>query len=56
MTGRYRRPAAPAQVYGETRQYTLRATHVWRREDGEWKIVHRHGDVPPADNFSSPDR
>jgi ketosteroid isomerase-like protein len=43
------------QVYGETRQYTLRATHVWRREDGEWKIVHRHGDVPPADNFSSPD-
>jgi ketosteroid isomerase-like protein len=31
------------QVYGETRQYTLRATHVWRREDGEWKIVHRHG-------------
>jgi ketosteroid isomerase-like protein len=34
---------------GTTREYTLRATHVWRREDGEWKIVHRHGDVPPAD-------
>jgi ketosteroid isomerase-like protein len=27
---------------------TLRATHVYRREDGEWKIVHRHGDHPPA--------
>jgi ketosteroid isomerase-like protein len=28
---------------------TVRATHVYRREDGEWKIVHRHGDNPPAD-------
>lgn len=27
--------------------YTLRTTHVFRREDGEWKIVHRHGDHPP---------
>lgn len=27
--------------------YTLRVTHVYRREDGEWKIVHRHGDHPP---------
>ena len=27
--------------------YTLRATHVFRREDGEWRIVHRHGDRPP---------
>jgi ketosteroid isomerase-like protein len=24
--------------------YMLRATTVFRREDGEWKIVHRHGD------------
>jgi ketosteroid isomerase-like protein len=30
-------------------EYTLRVTHVYRREDGEWKIVHRHGDVMPAD-------
>ena len=29
--------------------YTLRVTHVYRREDGEWKIVHRHGDHPPID-------
>lgn len=29
--------------------YTLRVTHVYRREEGEWKIVHRHGDRPPID-------
>jgi ketosteroid isomerase-like protein len=29
--------------------YTLRVTHIYRREDGEWKIVHRHGDAPPVD-------
>jgi ketosteroid isomerase-like protein len=26
---------------------TVRVTHVYRREDDEWKIVHRHGDNPP---------
>jgi ketosteroid isomerase-like protein len=29
--------------------YTLRVTHVYRREDGQWRIVHRHGDYPPVD-------
>lgn len=29
--------------------YTLRVTHVYRRENGEWKIVHRHGDRLPVD-------
>jgi ketosteroid isomerase-like protein len=24
--------------------YTLRVTTVFRREDGQWRIVHRHGD------------
>jgi ketosteroid isomerase-like protein len=24
--------------------YTLRVTHVYRRENGEWKIAHRHAD------------
>ena len=33
--------AEEAIVYG--------VTHVYRREDGEWKIVHRHGDLAPAD-------
>ncbi len=29
--------------------YTLRVTHIYRRDDGEWKIVHRHGDAPPVE-------
>jgi ketosteroid isomerase-like protein len=29
--------------------YTLHVTHIYRREDGEWKIVHRHGDAPPVE-------
>jgi ketosteroid isomerase-like protein len=36
---------------GETATYTLRVTHVYRREDGVWRIVHRHGDHPPADRL-----
>jgi len=28
---------------------TLRVTHVYRREEGEWKIVHRHADRVPGD-------
>ncbi len=33
------RPAQPSR---------LRVTHVYRRENGEWKIVHRHGDALEA--------
>ncbi len=29
---------------GETVEYALRVTTVLRREDGEWRVVHRHGD------------
>jgi ketosteroid isomerase-like protein len=36
------------KVDGEPRSYTLRVTHVYRREDGQWRIVHRHADIPPA--------
>ena len=32
-------------VDGEAKDMTLRATQVYRREEGEWKIIHRHGDV-----------
>ena len=34
---------------GEVKSYRLRVTHVYRRENGEWKIVHRHGDALSAD-------
>ena len=29
---------------GSPRNFTLRATQVYRREDGEWRVVHRHAD------------
>ena len=29
--------------------YTLCVTHVYRRENGEWKIVHRHADHVPSE-------
>lgn len=32
----------------------LRVTHVYRRENGEWKIVHRHGDHLPIDQSVAP--
>ena len=34
-----------ASINGEPRQYVLRATQIYRREDGEWKVVHRHADA-----------
>jgi len=34
---------------GPVEPATRRVTHVYRREDGEWKIVHRHRDHPPID-------
>jgi ketosteroid isomerase-like protein len=33
--------------------YTLRVTQVYRREDGEWKVVHRHGDQISIDQRQS---
>src|SRR3954452_3552097 len=32
-------------VRGQPRSYTLRATQVYRREEGVWKVAHRHGDT-----------
>ena len=29
--------------------YTLRVTHIYRRENGEWKIADRHADRVPID-------
>ena len=34
-----------ASVDGQPRTYTLRATQVYRREDGAWRVAHRHGDT-----------
>jgi ketosteroid isomerase-like protein len=34
-----------ASVDGRPRTYTLRATQVYRREEGEWRVAHRHGDT-----------
>jgi ketosteroid isomerase-like protein len=36
-----------ASVNGEPRTYSLRATQVYRREDGEWRVAHRHADTVP---------
>jgi len=33
------------EVDGEQEETTLRATQVYRREDSEWRVIHRHGDV-----------
>ena len=32
------------QVDGQTEELSLRATTVYRREDGAWRVIHRHGD------------
>ncbi|AZM93593.1 nuclear transport factor 2 family protein [Streptomyces sp. W1SF4] len=34
-----------ASVDGQARTYTLRATQVYRREDGAWRVAHRHADT-----------
>jgi ketosteroid isomerase-like protein len=38
---------------GEPFEMTIRVTHVLRRVDGEWMVVHRHADFPPADQRES---
>jgi ketosteroid isomerase-like protein len=45
-----------AIVNGERREYVLRATHVYRREHGCWRIVHRHADPVPDANDDGPPR
>jgi ketosteroid isomerase-like protein len=37
---------------GPSEPRALRVTHLYRREHGEWKIVHRHADHPPVDGAS----
>jgi len=44
------------RVEGVPRVYTLRVTHVYRRENGRWRIVHRHADYPPSADTDMPPR
>jgi ketosteroid isomerase-like protein len=39
-----------ASINGQPRTYTLRVTQVYRREDGEWKVAHRHADTVPEES------
>jgi ketosteroid isomerase-like protein len=34
---------------GPPRDMVIRVTHIYRRIDGEWKLMHRHADFPPSD-------
>ena len=41
------REITSTSVNGQPRDYVLRVTQIYRREDGDWKVVHRHGDSGP---------
>ena len=45
-----------ASVDGEPRRYVLRVTQVYRREDGDWKVAHRHADTVPESEEASSER
>jgi ketosteroid isomerase-like protein len=36
-------------VDGRKQAVTIRVTHIYRLEDGAWRLVHRHGDFAPQD-------
>ncbi|MFF2842144.1 YybH family protein [Paenarthrobacter sp. NPDC057981] len=33
-------------VDGKPATYTMRTTHIYRFEENEWRIIHRHSDIP----------
>lgn len=38
---------------GPRKKITIRVTNVYRRENGQWRLVHRHGDFAPADESAA---
>jgi len=34
---------------GREQEMDIRVTHIYRRTDQGWKLIHRHADFPPAD-------
>jgi ketosteroid isomerase-like protein len=38
-----------ATIDGVRQSVRIRVTHIYRREDESWKLVHRHGDFAPPD-------
>ena len=45
-----------ASINGDPRRYVLRVTQVYRREDGDWKVAHRHADTVPESEEASSER
>jgi ketosteroid isomerase-like protein len=43
-------------INGEPRRYVLRVTQVYRREDGDWKVAHRHADTASESEESGTER
>jgi ketosteroid isomerase-like protein len=43
-----------ASIDGRPRTFTLRATQVYRKEDGDWRVVHRHADSVASERAGSP--
>ncbi len=43
-----------ASINGEPRRYVLRVTQIYRREDGEWRVAHRHGDTAESSSDEGP--
>jgi ketosteroid isomerase-like protein len=40
----------PASVAGgPSKEMIIRVTHIYRRDGGNWSLVHRHADFPPPD-------
>ena len=34
---------------GREEEMVIRVTHIYRRGNDGWKLIHRHADFPPAD-------